>query len=91
MTHAIETSNLTRRFRGHEAVHELTLAVPPGSICALLGRNGAGKTTTVKMLAGLLRPTGGSSRCAGVIRRNFVPKTGSAWDTSPRIRSSTTS
>lgn len=51
----IETTNLTRHFKNHEAVHDLNLTVSKGSLCALLGRNGAGKSTTIKMLAGLLK------------------------------------
>ncbi len=62
----IETHNLTRRFGPTEAVHDLTLAVPEGSVCALLGPNGAGKSTTIKVLMNLLRPTAGWSRVFGV-------------------------
>jgi ABC-2 type transport system ATP-binding protein len=62
----IETENLTRRFGRTEAVHELTLAVPEGSVCALLGSNGAGKSTTIKLLMNLLRPTAGSARVLGI-------------------------
>lgn len=67
----IETDRLTRRFRATEAVHELTLAVPTGSVFALLGPNGAGKTTTLKMLVNLLSPTGGSARVLGVDSRKL--------------------
>lgn len=67
----IETDRLTRRFRATEAVHELTLAVPEGSIFALLGSNGAGKTTTLKMLVNLLLPTAGSARVLGVDSRRL--------------------
>ncbi len=62
----IETDRLTRRFAATEAVHELTLAVPLGSVFALLGPNGAGKTTTLKMLVNLLLPTAGTARVLGV-------------------------
>lgn len=62
----IETDRLTRRFRATEAVHELTIAVPAGSVFALLGPNGAGKTTTLKMIMNLLRPTAGVARVLGV-------------------------
>ena len=56
----IETKNLTRRFGRTEAVQGLDLAVPAGSVFALLGANGAGKTTAIKMLMNLLPPTGGA-------------------------------
>lgn len=67
----IETENLTRRFGRTEAVHELSLAVPQGSVCALLGANGAGKSTTIKMLMNLLPPTAGSARVLGVDTRKL--------------------
>jgi len=67
----IETNHLSRRFRHTEAVHDLTFAVPEGSICALLGPNGAGKTTTIRLLMNLLEPTGGSSRVLGVDSRRL--------------------
>ena len=59
MSFAIETTNLTRRFAAVTAVAGLNLAVPAGSIFGFLGPNGAGKTTTIRMLAGLLEPSGG--------------------------------
>jgi ABC-2 type transport system ATP-binding protein len=48
-----------------EAVRDLSLRVERGELFALLGPNGAGKTTTVKLIAGLLRPTGGAVRVSG--------------------------
>jgi ABC-2 type transport system ATP-binding protein len=67
----IETQNLTRRFGRMEAVHELSFAVPEGSVFALLGPNGAGKTTTLKLLMNLLAPTAGSARILGVDSRKL--------------------
>jgi len=67
----IETQNLTRRFGRMEAVHELNLAVPTGSVLALLGANGAGKTTTLKLLMNLLTPTAGGARVLGVDSRKL--------------------
>lgn len=67
----IETDRLTRRYWRTEAVHEISLAVPEGSVCALLGPNGAGKTTTLKMLMNLLPPTSGSARVLGVDTRRL--------------------
>ena len=54
-----------------EAVHDLSLAVPEGSVLALLGANGAGKTTTLKLLMNLLAPTSGSARVLGVDSRRL--------------------
>jgi len=66
MTHAIEATGLTRRFGRVEAVEDLSLRVPAGSIFALVGPNGAGKTTTIKVLMNLIRPTRGRATVLGV-------------------------
>jgi ABC-type multidrug transport system ATPase subunit len=61
MNPIIKTQNLTFHFHGKQnAVNELNLKVPEGSIYGFLGPNGAGKSTTIRMLAGLLRPASGS-------------------------------
>jgi branched-chain amino acid transport system ATP-binding protein len=52
-------------YGGIEVLHGVDLAVPAGSVVALLGANGAGKSTLVKVAAGLLRPTAGAVRVAG--------------------------
>jgi ABC-2 type transport system ATP-binding protein len=62
---AIDTAALTRTFDDFTALDALTLSVPRGAFYGFLGPNGSGKTTTIKILAGLLRPTGGSARVAG--------------------------
>ncbi|MGI9006637.1 MAG: ATP-binding cassette domain-containing protein, partial [Streptosporangiaceae bacterium] len=63
---AIATSGLSMRFRsGQLAVDHIDLAVPPGSVYGFLGPNGSGKTTTIRMLLGLVYPTGGSFRLLG--------------------------
>jgi len=56
----IETRALSRAFGSQKAVENLDLRVPLGSIYGFLGPNGAGKTTTIRLLLGLLRPSGGS-------------------------------
>ena len=53
----IETTQLTHRYWRTEALRGLDLAVPAGSVFALLGANGAGKTTAIKVIMNLLRPT----------------------------------
>jgi len=56
---AIETKNLTKKFKDKIAVNEIELNIKQGELFALLGVNGAGKTTTIKMLSGLILPTSG--------------------------------
>ena len=62
MSTAIETHELSKRYRRVSALTECTVAVPEGRISALIGPNGAGKTTLLRILAGLARPTGGAAR-----------------------------
>jgi ABC-2 type transport system ATP-binding protein len=62
---AIGASRLTRQFGSFTAVRAVSLEVRYGEIYGLLGANGAGKTTTIKMLCGLVAPTGGSVQLAG--------------------------
>lgn len=56
---AIQTFQLTKKYKDTLAVDALTLSIPHGELFALLGVNGAGKTTTIRMLCGLVRPTSG--------------------------------
>ena len=65
-TPAIEARDLTRTFGRRIAVRELTFSVHDGECLALFGPNGAGKTTLLRILAGILRPTSGTARIAGV-------------------------
>ncbi|WP_445945333.1 ATP-binding cassette domain-containing protein [Shewanella sp.] len=62
---AIETQGMTRAFAGVNAVEDLQLAIPRGSIYGFLGPNGCGKSTSIRMLTGLLRPTSGDIRVLG--------------------------
>lgn len=59
MTSAIRCEQLTKTYGDVQAVNDLTMTVPVGSIFGFLGRNGAGKTTTIRMLTGLAHPTSG--------------------------------
>lgn len=68
---ALQTENLTKRFRTRTAVDRLTIRVERGDIYGFLGPNGAGKSTTLRMLLGLVRPT------AGVIK---FPVQASGWE-----------
>jgi len=62
----IETRGLIKRFDATAAVDELTFTVDRGEIFGLVGPDGAGKTTTMRMLAGVMRPDGGSIVIDGV-------------------------
>jgi ABC-2 type transport system ATP-binding protein len=62
---AIVADRLTRSFGDLAAVNGLSLTVGPGEIYGLVGPDGAGKTTTLRMLAGLMDPTGGGALVAG--------------------------
>lgn len=61
----VSTDGLTKRFGDTVAVDGLNIDVPKGEFFSFLGPNGAGKTTTIKMLVGLLRPTGGVATVGG--------------------------
>jgi len=61
----ILTKDLTRRFGDLVAVDQLNLTVETGEIFGLVGPDGAGKTTTLRLLCGLLDPTGGSVQVSG--------------------------
>jgi len=62
---AIETFNLTKKYKAKTAVNSIQLTVEEGELFALLGVNGAGKTTTIKMLSCLTKPTGGDAALLG--------------------------
>jgi len=64
-TPAIQTFGLYRRFGRHDAVVDLNLRVPRGTVYGLIGPNGAGKTTTLRMLAGLTQPSSGRIQLLG--------------------------
>jgi ABC-2 type transport system ATP-binding protein len=66
----IDAWNLTKRYGDLAAVRDLTFALRPGTITGFLGPNGAGKSTTLRMVGGLLRPTGGEVRLFGIDARD---------------------
>ncbi|WP_448562266.1 ATP-binding cassette domain-containing protein [Trichothermofontia sp.] len=65
---AIQAQALQKHFGSFQAVQGITLNIRYGEIYGLLGANGAGKTTTIKMLCGLLEPSGGQIALAGETR-----------------------
>jgi ABC-2 type transport system ATP-binding protein len=78
----IETRGLRKAYGRKVAVADLTLDVPRGEVFGFLGPNGAGKSTAVKMLLGLVRPSGGQARVLGerpgrpvvLARLGFLPE-----------------
>jgi ABC-2 type transport system ATP-binding protein len=65
-TPLVDIDGLTKRYGDFLAADNITLKVPRGELFALLGPNGAGKTTTIRMLMGILKPSGGSARIDGL-------------------------
>ena len=62
----IVADRLTKRFGDFVAVNEVSFEAPRGEIMGFLGPNGAGKSTIIRVLCGLLRPSGGRAEVAGV-------------------------
>jgi ABC-2 type transport system ATP-binding protein len=69
----LEVSNLEKSIGGKKLIHDISFQVQKGEVFGFLGPNGAGKTTTIRMLVGLIRPSGGSIKIGGYdLRDNFV-------------------
>ena len=62
---AVTVKNLERRFGDFVAVDRVSFDVAQGEVFGFLGPNGAGKSTTIRMLCGILTPSGGSATVAG--------------------------
>ncbi|MBM7505258.1 ABC transporter ATP-binding protein [Agromyces aurantiacus] len=72
----IEATHLTKRFGDTIAVDDLSFTVRPGVVTGFLGPNGAGKSTTMRAIAGLIRPTSGTTRVNGApLARHAAPIT----------------
>jgi len=70
----IETRGLAKTFGRFEAIEDLNLAVPEGSVFALIGPNGAGKTTTIRLLMNILQADHGDVTVLGTSSRHLGPK-----------------
>ncbi len=82
--YAIETKNLTKKYKDKLAVNNLCLQVKKGELFALLGVNGAGKTTTIKMLSGLILPTSGEITIENMNMKKDVFKIKEILNVSPQ-------
>jgi ABC-2 type transport system ATP-binding protein len=69
MSSVIELTSVTKTFARHTALDDVSLAVPPGVVFALLGENGAGKTTAIRLMLGLADATAGNVRVLGLDSR----------------------
>lgn len=83
----VAARGVTRRFGDFTAVDDVSLDVEPGEIVGLLGANGAGKTTLIRMILGLLPPTGGELSLFGACparktraRLGYVPQGLGLWE-----------
>ncbi|QXM06615.1 ABC transporter ATP-binding protein [Crassaminicella indica] len=65
MEYVLKTVNLTKKYKNKTAVDNLNIHIKKGEIYGFLGENGAGKTTTIRMIMGLVKPTGGSIEIFG--------------------------
>ena len=63
---AVELRSVSKKFGNITAVNSLSLEVRKGEMFALVGPDGAGKTTTIRMLCGIIIPTGGELLCSRV-------------------------
>jgi ABC-2 type transport system ATP-binding protein len=67
----IRAENLSKRYRGNDALVDVTFAVPQGSVFALIGPNGAGKSTAIKVAMTLIEPGAGRVEVLGVDSRRL--------------------
>src|SRR5688572_19493364 len=74
---AVELVAVRKAYNQFVAVHDLSLAIAPGTIFGLLGPNGAGKTSTLRMMIGIIRPDAGEVRLFGEpYRRQHLDRVG---------------
>ncbi len=66
MEYVLTTDCLNKKYKHFQALHNLTMHIPKGSIYGFVGRNGAGKTTLIRLICGLQMPTDGSFSLYGI-------------------------
>jgi ABC-2 type transport system ATP-binding protein len=72
----IQTNRLTKHYGRSRGIQDVTFSVEQGEVFGFLGPNGAGKTTTIRVLMGLLKPSGGSAQIGGL----------DSWKQSPAVK-----
>jgi ABC-2 type transport system ATP-binding protein len=65
MNPVLRLTNVSKKYRRQVALDDVSLEVPPGIVCALLGENGAGKTTAIRILLGLVQQDAGQAEVLG--------------------------
>jgi ABC-2 type transport system ATP-binding protein len=76
---AVSVTDLSKKYGDQIAVSHATFEVPLGTICGFVGPNGSGKTTTIRMLLGLITPTGGTGEILGESIKHpekYLPRVG---------------
>jgi branched-chain amino acid transport system ATP-binding protein len=76
MTDVLHAKNVTKRFGGLVAVHDIEFTIPEGSIVSLIGPNGAGKTTFFNIIAGIYDPSAGTIEFRG---QDVIARARRAW------------
>jgi branched-chain amino acid transport system ATP-binding protein len=76
MTEVLNAKNVTKRFGGLVAVHDIDFSIPEGSIVSLIGPNGAGKTTFFNIIAGIYDPSAGEIEFRG---KDMIARARRAW------------
>ena len=71
MTPVVALKTVSKQFGSVIALDHVSLEIPPGTVCALLGANGAGKTTAIRILLGLERPDTGVAEVLGMDSRKY--------------------
>lgn len=69
----LQTKELTKKYSGINVVNNVNIEISRGDIYGFIGANGAGKSTFMRMIAGLVKPTGGSVSLLGVHEATRLP------------------
>jgi len=72
--HILITDNLTKQYHGTLAVNQVSMAINRGDIYGFIGVNGAGKTTFMRMVCGLVKPSGGTLSLFGAANENEMQR-----------------